>query len=238
MFSPIPLLVKQLICTCGVMQGKLIVFSGLDGAGKSTQIQLLMEELKQRGEKPVYLWTRGGYTPLFSVCKAFLRYALKRKLPPPGRTEKRERAFKKVWVRNVWLTLSVLDLILVYGVYIRVSRILGRIVIADRYLWDTWIDFVLGFPGAYVDLWVIWKILKRVSPKPDLSFMFLIPVEEALIRSKRKNEPFPDSEEVLIKRKNLYTSITQNEEYAVPDCLQPIEVVQKTILDNVAEILD
>jgi thymidylate kinase len=221
-----------------IIKGKLIVFSGLDGAGKSTQIQLLMEELKQRGRKPVYLWTRGGYTPLFSACKTFLRLALKRKLPPPGRSEKREKAFRKVWVRKLWLVLSILDLILVYGVYIRVSRVFGRIVIADRYVWDTWIDFNLGFPEAYVDRWITWKILKRVSPRPDLTFLLVIPVKEALIRSRKKNEPFPDSEDTLKKRREIYTNQSHKAKYVMPDCLQPVKEVQKTILKNVSEILD
>jgi thymidylate kinase len=221
-----------------IIQGKLIVFSGLDGAGKSTQIQLLMEELKQRGKTPLYLWTRGGYTPLFSACKTFLRHVLKRKLPLPGRSERREKAFRKVWVRDIWLVLAILDLILVYGVYIRVYKVLGRIVIADRYVWDTWIDFILGFPEAYVDRWVIWKILKKIAPRPELTFLLLIPVKEALIRSRMKNEPFPDSEDILRKRRDIYSNISHKVKYVMPDCLQPIEVVQEAILKNLSEILN
>jgi thymidylate kinase len=214
-------------------KGQIIAFSGLDGAGKSTQIQLLMETLEQRGKKPVFLWTRVGYTPFFSACKTFLRKIMMKKLPPPGRSEKREKAFKKVWVRNLWLVLSILDLIFVYSVYVRVSKILGRIIVADRYLWDTWIDLFLGFPETCVDQWIIWKILERVTPKPDLTFLLLIPVEEALIRSRKKNEPFPDSENILRKRSNLYAKISFDGKCVVPDCLQPIEVIQKEIIRNV-----
>jgi thymidylate kinase len=141
-------------------------------------------------------------------------------------------------VRNLWLVLSILDLILVYGVYVRVSRVFGRIVIADRYLLDTWIDFKLGFPEVCTDQWLTWKILNKIAPRPDVTFLLLIPVEESLERSILKNEPFPDSEDVLKKRRDLYIKLSHKEKYVTPNCLQPIGVVQKAILKNVVEILD
>jgi thymidylate kinase len=141
-------------------------------------------------------------------------------------------------VRNFWLVLSILDLILVYGVYVRISRVFGRIVIADRYLLDTWIDFTLGFPEVCTDQWLTWKILNKTAPRPDVTFLLLIPVQESLKRSILKNEPFPNSEDVLKKRKELYINLSHKGKYVAPNCLQPIGVVQKTILKNVVKILD
>ena len=210
-------------------QGRLIAFSGLDGAGKSTQIDLLSIALKEKGKKPVYLWTRGGYTGPLNALKALLRCIMGRKLPPSGRNDKRDKAFKKIWVRNLWLTLAILDLMLVYGIYVRVYRTFGRIVIVDRYLWDTWIDFRLNFPEVKVDRWILWRILKWVTPEPAASFLMLIPVEESLRRSKQKNEPFPDSEEVLQKRANLYLELSSLYDWLVLDCLKPIDVIRKEI---------
>ena len=53
---------------------KLIVISGIDGSGKSTQVNLLANKLKNLGFSNSKIWTRGGYTPLFSYLKLILRF--------------------------------------------------------------------------------------------------------------------------------------------------------------------
>jgi thymidylate kinase len=211
------------------LRGQLIAFSGIDGAGKSTQIDLIFQSLRERGKKPVYLWTRGGYTGPFNTLKALLRRIIGRKLPPSGRNDKRDKAFKKNWVRNLWLILAILDLMLVYGIYVRISRTFGRVVIVDRYLWDTWIDFRLNFSDVGVDQWILWKLLVLITPKPDAAFLMLIPVGECLLRSKLKDEPFPDSEEVLSQRLKLYHELSGQHKVNTIDCLQAIDIVHKEI---------
>ena len=59
---------------------KIIVFSGTDGSGKTTQIKLLINELKKKGFSTKYLWARGGYTPLFLGLKKILKIFLLKKL--------------------------------------------------------------------------------------------------------------------------------------------------------------
>lgn len=211
------------------LRGRIIAFSGIDGAGKSTQIDLIIQYLKDRGQNPVYRWTRGGYTGPFNALKALLRRVLRGKLPPSGRNEQRERVFEKPLVRDLWLYAAMFDLMVIYGIYFRILKLSGRIVIADRYLWDTWIDFRLNFPDVKMDQWFMWKTLVWITPVPDMSFLLLIPVEESLRRSKMKNEPFPDSKEVLQKRLALYKELSSSHDWHVLDCMQPI----KTINDDI-----
>ena len=45
------------------MQIKLITFSGLDSAGKSTQIDKVINYLNLKKQKVRLVWSRGGYTP-------------------------------------------------------------------------------------------------------------------------------------------------------------------------------
>ena len=67
------------------MSGSLFVFSGLDGAGKSTQIDLLTARLRQDGTRSQVLWSRGGYTPGMLLLKRIARRLLgKSRVPAPG----------------------------------------------------------------------------------------------------------------------------------------------------------
>src|SRR5512135_1854611 len=105
----------------------LVTFSGLDGAGKSTQIDSLLADLRRQELDPVYLWTRGGYTPLFSSLKSLLRRASHgRVVPAPGPSQQRSQALAKPGLRRAWLVLALLDLMWIFGVQIRWWRKRGR----------------------------------------------------------------------------------------------------------------
>jgi hypothetical protein len=113
-------------------EGRLLTFSGLDAAGKSTQIDQLMHHRRQNGDDPVYVWVRGGYTPLFESLKARLCRLPGRAIPPPGHHPPREQAFRRGWVRRLWLVAALLDLLWLLGVRVRGWRRRGRTVVCDR----------------------------------------------------------------------------------------------------------
>ena len=93
-------------------QAQVVVsFSGPDGSGKSTQIDLLSRELERKGAKPVVLWMRLGYTPGMNLTKSLLRKLLGRKLPTPGPSAKRNEMMGSSRIRRVWLVASAADLL-------------------------------------------------------------------------------------------------------------------------------
>lgn len=215
----------------------LIAFSGLDGAGKSTQIELLMKALQEDGRPLAYLWVRGGYTPVFTALKSLVRHITRGKaLPPSGRNQARSQAFSKPWVRYVWLRLSLLDLIFTYGVRVRWWLAAGKTVVCDRYIWDTLIDFRLNFPMEVVEKSWLWRVLVHVAPKPDVSFLMVIPVEESIRRSKLKNEPFPDSVEVLTARREQYLSLCSQSGWIVLDGTQDVQHISAQILASLPDV--
>jgi thymidylate kinase len=218
------------------IQGALITFSGLDGAGKSTQIALLTDYLVKSGRRPVYIWTRGGYTSVLEGLKTLSRRFLSRRLPPSGDSPQRSYAFSKWWVRRLWLSLALLDLLWVYGVQIRWRRYRGRVVLCDRYVWDTAIDFRLNFPQEKLDYYWLWRLLGRISPQPDAAFLMLLSVEESVRRSEMKGEPFPDSPEVLRQRLAYYQDLIPRVPCHVLDGSQPIATLFKRILTDLAQV--
>ena len=179
---------------------RVIAFSGLDGSGKSTQINLIVDLFENKNKKIYKFWARGGYTPGFQKLKNILRLIFKKSLPKPGKSKSRKKALKNSFVRNFWLYLSIVDLIIFYGIYLRVKYFFGYNIIFDRHIIDTEIDFKLAYPDLKFEKWIVWKLLNFISLKPDYHFVLLISVDESLRRSKLKHEPFPDSREVLNER--------------------------------------
>jgi thymidylate kinase len=183
---------------------KHIVFSGLDCSGKSTQIEILKNNLQIKGEKNLVFWSRGGYTNGFQKLKDVIRGFSGEKLPKPGFTPEREKALSNPIIRRVWLTIAMIDLFYYYAIYLRIKYFLGYNIICDRYLMDTNIDFKLTYPKNNTDKWVLWRLIEIFALKPDFHFVSTVPVKESVIRSKFKFEPFPDSPEILAQRLELY----------------------------------
>jgi thymidylate kinase len=218
------------------IRGSLITFGGLDGAGKSTQIALLTDYLVKSDRKPVYIWTRGGYTSVLQGLKTLSRRFLSRRLPPSGNSPQRSQAFSKWWVRRLWLSLALLDLLWVYAVQIRWHCFRGRLVLCDRYLWDTAIDFRLNFPQEQLDHYWLWRLLERISPQPDAAFLMLLNVEESRRRSAIKGEPFPDSPDSLRQRLSYYQDLIPRLPFHVLDGSQPIATLFNQILTDLAQV--
>lgn len=213
-------------------KAQIIAFSGVDGAGKSTQIELFKKYLADTSTEVVVCWTRGGYTPLFQALKKLLRKLAGRRLPPPGRNVQRERTMGKWWVRRLWLLISILDLALVYGVRVRWWKLRGKTVICDRYIADTRFDFRLNFPDDHAESWLLWRWLEKLAARPDAWFLMLLPVEESMRRCREKNEPFSDSEEGFRQRYRMYSELTDEGDYVVLDARDSIESLFAVIRDT------
>lgn len=191
------------------MKGKLWSFSGLDGAGKTTQIEMLMDRVTREGQSVRRVWARGGYTPLFEFAKRLLRRTSSSALPAAGRSKERSQRFRRPTVRKLWLLIAILDLTLYWGIWVRWLQLNGRIVVADRWIMDTELDFELNFPEENVARWISWRFVKLLMPRPTEHFIFVIPVKESQRRSAQKNEPFPDSTEVLKMRFDYYKNAVE-----------------------------
>ncbi len=224
---------RQFPCRPLWRRGALFVFSGIDGGGKTTQIERIEAALRENGERTRRVWARGGYTPLFSGLKAILRKVKPGAIPAPGRSEKRSLLLRRGWRRSVWLALAICDLALYYGFWIRWLKLRGFTVLSDRYVLDTELDFDLNFPDARVRQSWLWRCLLVVVPSPERSFMFLVSVEESQRRAEQKNEPFPDSEEVLAERWRVYEAACQSGVYVRIDGLQSRAVITQNLVEQI-----
>lgn len=213
----------------------IIVFSGTDGAGKSTQIELLTRYFEAKGRSCISVWARGGYTPLFSAIKSLARLLLGKKIPAQGNNTDREKILKKSSVSTLWLILAIWDLILFYAGYVRIMRFLGKVVICDRYVEDTALDFERNFDNVFNPTGILWRLLLWVTPKPEHCFLLWVPIQISQERSTLKNEPFPDSLETLEYRLEAYldTNRFPADQYKLIKCTSKIDEISQSIMKSI-----
>ena len=207
------------------MIGKLVTLSGIDGSGKSSQIESIQDYYNSQNISFVYLWTRGGNTPGIEMFKTLGRKVAGKKLPPSGHSSQRDKMFRKKWIAKLWLTFAMADLIRIYAINIRWQLWTGKMVVCDRYLWDTFIDFKIMFPGISFEKWMLWKALIWFTPKPYVEYLLMIPVDISEKRCLQKYEPFPDTPERRSRRYKLYQEILSSNEWTVIDATKNSEAV-------------
>ena len=77
---------------------------------------------------------------------------------------------------------------------------------------------------------ILWRILVYLSPRPDISLILTIPIDESLRRSNLKNEPFSENLIQRKKRFDMYQNlIDENKWDFIIDGLQPIDEVWPNI---------
>ena len=210
----------------------LISVSGIDGSGKSTQLELVKQHYEDKGKTIVYLWTRGGSTPGINAIKNFIRKLGGKKLPPPGNSKKRDRMLGRGWIQRVWLFLAILDLLRIYSISVRWWILRGKVVICDRYLWDTQIDFEIMFPHIKIEDWLLWKILVRLTPVPDKPVLLMIPSKMSAERCAQKYDPFPDTPERRRQRYELYKTASISDRWKVVDATRSVTAVFGDIISD------
>ena len=207
----------------------MISFSGIDCAGKSTQIELVAKSLKEKNERVKIIHSRGGYTPLLEAIKTLIRKD--KGLDREQQDLYREQIHKSSKKRKILLWVSIFDIALYYGVYFRLVELFGKRILADRYFWDSYIDFKLKYSEYDFEKWLVWKLAKLIYLKPKKSIIYTIPTELSMYRSTLKDEPWPETEDQRKIRIDEYIKERSNDRWnCVIDATPSIEeVFEKTM---------
>ena len=211
----------------------MISFSGIDCCGKTTQIQLLCDELKARDQKYLVVWSRGGYTPGLSKLKDLIR-GKKKTADKEQRADYSQSVNKNPRKRKILFIASLIDMWWFYSVTLRLKELFGTKSICDRYIWDTYVDYKLKYPDYDFERGFWWKLTLKMMVKPKPSICMFIPAEVSMYRSSLKEEPFPEAKEVREARIKLYEEeMTKNRWSHLIDANRPIEEVRKDVYSAV-----
>lgn len=152
-------------------KSKLISLSGIDGAGKSTQVTLLSEYLKKEGFKVHVTEEMFGYF-LFKPIIKYLRSATG---SPNGGPVKRNTSSS---MAKLWFIPAFIDIWASYVFKIRPKMNNYDYIIADRFYTDIWANLIYY---GYAPDWVFDSLINFL-PKPTKAFVFSVEPDIVLKR--------------------------------------------------------
>ena len=187
-------------------RGTFICFVGIDGSGKTTQAQTLMETLNKSGIRCHYVWAR--FEP--KLTKPFM--AIARRLFLHGKDMhsnyadyiKTKRNLSKSRLLSIaYERLLLFDYFFEIFFKVRIPLMQKRVVICDRYIYDTVVSDLavdLDYSGRKVRS--VLERFSRLFPKPALTFLLDVPEEIAYKR--KKDIP---SMQYLKERRKIYLTV-------------------------------
>ncbi len=212
------------------LKSRLITLSGVDCSGKTTQLDLLVDSLQKEGHQVKQIWFRPGYSQEMDLLRKFIRKARPGLMPKHTQTQARQQIFETAGVSESWVAMALLDCLLQCACKVRIYLAQGYTVICDRFLNDAELDLLLRFPQLQSiykpSLWAI----RALSPTPDHAVLLSLPYEMLESRIIAKNEPFPDTEDVRLKRWQAYQNYAEGGRFDVIDASQSISDVHDSIM--------
>jgi len=197
------------------MRGKFIVFEGIDGAGLTTQAELLEKYL--RGKKYEVILTK---EPTNNLIGGLIRAALRKEWSTSNRTLQLLFSADRAHHLEREILPALED---------------GKIVISDRY-------FISTIAYGMVELEKEWlKALNSQCLLPDIIFIIDVPVEVSIERIKASRfgfELFEEKKKLEIIRNNFLELSKEYENCFVIDGNRSIEEIHREIVKIVEEKLN
>jgi len=210
--------------------GRIISLSGVDCSGKTTQLDRLEAALRAEGARVIRVWHRPGYSGWLNRLRDILRRVRPGALPSSKQPEARAAAFAGKGVSRSWILMALVDMVLHYGLRLRLLRWAGYTVLADRYVADGRLDLAFRFPEMAFERWLVWRAAATVFVRADLGLLLNLPHGEMIARMKAKQEPFPDPPEVRDARYQAYQRLAACGEIVVVDAEGTIDEVHRRVM--------
>lgn len=192
-----------------LQKGVLIVFEGIDGAGKSTQAEILLERLKTKGYDVAYFREPSESKWGREIKK---RALLADSLSPEEEMELFQKDRRENVERNLKPALEE-----------------RKVVILDRYYYST-----IAYQGAKgIDKEMIKKANEEFVVKPDLVFILDIDAKSGLerIKDRKKKDRLFEREDYLVDVRKIFKSF-EGENIIHIDALRTREEISKEIEES------
>lgn len=197
---------------------KLITISGLDGSGKTTQLNLIEKSLKEKYR------TKRLHMINFSVANKILQKKQKTGEPKKKAKARTKAGFWGVLFRKIALMIDVIR----FRIYYRIKTFENEIdyLIIDRYFYDQIINIKYLDKNNDPDRKPFWQILvENQMIIPDLKVYIQIVPREILDR----NSDLEQGKKYLIKKYFLYENLSRRWRLNKIDGENKKELIHQTI---------
>ena len=215
-------------------KGYLIVLTGIDGSGKTTQAEMLVDALSESGLEVSYVWARWEQRLVRPFTKKWKRKIEKDTGHSDGRAiknkPKKQKLLSNPYFRWLWLSAFFIDYGLQILFKIRFKLICDRVLVSDRMFYDSVIDQAVNL-GSNKD-WLLDNLdsawMKVIFPEPDMVFYIDLPGEVAFSRK----DDAPDVE-YLTDRRELYKYLAEKYNWIIIDGTLPVKEIAAQIRGKV-----
>lgn len=200
-------------------RGLLITFCGMDGCGKSTIIDKVLQELAQSTNE-----FRVTKQPTESVRKSLI-FRTFMDSPDPSSYEYRSLSLMAASDRIQHVNKVILP-----------DLEKGKIVISDRYYYSCAAN--LWARGYTEDKW-IYEIAQQIIC-PDVAFFFDVPVETAVqrVRSRKEEAERYIDMELQYKLRDNYIKIAKKNNGILLSTLEPLDVTFEKVMKSIYKIME
>ena len=209
------------------MMWNIIAICGIDGSGKTTQIELLEKYLKHGGfrvKRVWFRWTAFLSYPFLALCR-LLGYTKWKTISRSNVRYADRRFYMNMALARLWPWLFALDTLLYSILQIKAQRILGYTILCDRFIPDIIVDLICETKDYQLPKRLAGRLLLSLIPKD--SKLIIIDVNESIAYNRKHDIP---SINYLKERRKLYLTLAKTLSIPVIDGEKEASKVHKDIL--------
>lgn len=188
-----------------IQKPMFICIMGIDGVGKTTHVNLIIEYLRKKGIKCQYQWLRFHY--FFSLpLLAFCRVAGYTRLSYLGNTQKcsYHEFYKSRIISVIYPWVLLIDTLFFTTIKVYIPMFFGTSIVCDRFVYDTLIDMAVATKDYEMYRKPVGKLFLRLIPN-NARFVML-DLDKLTIFSRR----FELKDDVTFsERHSLYTVLSR-----------------------------